>query len=206
MNISCAEPNRDLVQLLNLNQQTFDIHTYTMAIESPTLHPILSSQSMLLPSLNILLAKADGSKAQGEAEKEDKTLSDLNEPATSPPVQELWLVALSHTLHITATGGNGVTVSQVLTTISQFWTSEVPLTWEGFSACRRRARKDRIKQEGKVKVEEEEKEQGDHWKFTWWESLEVGRKKEGKEGEGKWEDPKVDGLGNMRLVLKGLEV
>ncbi|KZP04932.1 hypothetical protein FIBSPDRAFT_862469 [Athelia psychrophila] len=166
---------------------------------APALHPILSTQLMLLPSLSLLLRNGDGPETEGKS-------FDLNEPATSPPVYELWLVLLSHTLHLTATSDSGVTVSEVLAAAHQFWTSDVPLTWEGFSSCRRRAKKDRIKQEGKDKAEKEAQEQGDDWKFTWWESLEMGQKREGKQGEGKWEEPKVDGMGNVRLVLKGLEV
>lgn len=162
----------------------------------PTLDGFLSSQSMLLPSLASLLA--------------DETTSnfDHNAPATSPPQEELWLVVLSHTLHLTGTDPTGVvTISQVLKALHEFWTSNVPQTWEGYSACRRRAKKDRIKREGKEKVELEVNEQGDNWQFTWWDSVDAGKKKEGnKDGEGKWEEPKIDGLGNARLVLKGFEV
>lgn len=91
--------------------------------------------------------------------------------------------------------------------MQEFWTSNVPLTWEGYSACKRRAKKDRIQKEGKDKIEKETNEQGDSWKFTWWESVDANKKKDGnKDGNGKWEEPKVDGSGNARLVLKGFEV
>jgi len=100
-----------------------------------------------------------------------------------------------------------VTVAQVLHTLQEFWTSNVPLTWEGYSACRRRAKKDRMKIEGKDTVEREAQDQGDGWQFTWWESVDANKKKDGnKNDEGKWEEPKVDGLGNTRLVLRGFEV
>ena len=88
--------------------------------------------------------------------------------------------------------------------------SNVPLKHDGYKVCKKRARKDRILREGEDKVEKEISEQGDGWRFTWWEGLDVSRKfatiATNKAGEGKWEEPKVDAMGNVRLVLKGFEV
>ncbi|KAF7977286.1 hypothetical protein HWV62_4247 [Athelia sp. TMB] len=179
-------------------------HTITSSNPAPTLDGILSSQSMLLPSLSSLLSD----ESTPEAALQPTPSFDPHAPATSPPVQELWLVVLSHSLHIIGSGQSGeVTIAQVLRTMQEFWTSNVPLTWEGYSACKRRAKKDRIQKEGKDKVEKETNEQGDSWKFTWWESVDANKKKDGnKDGNGKWEEPKVDGSGNARLVLRGFEV
>ena len=161
------------------------------------LDEFLASQSMFLPSLASLLSDDPAETGQ----------FNLDAPATAPPQEELWLVVLSHSLHLTATEPTGaVTISQVFRALKEFWTSNVPQTWEGYSACRRRAKKDRIKRDGKEAVEAGIKEQGDNWQFTWWESVDTGKKKEDKNGQGKWEEPKVDGQGNARLVLKGFEV
>lgn len=58
--------------------------------------------------------------------------------------------------------------------------------------------------------------QGEKWQFSWWDSLEPGRKVEKalkktevddkEEVQGKWMEPRVDSEGNIRLVLGGLEV
>ena len=198
--------NTDTFATTSCATRTRDPDEMSTETRAPSLHPILSSQSMILPALSLFLSRSTGGiEVQSIDDGSIGRSFEPNEFATSPPVHELWLVVLSHSLHITATDPNWVTISQVFATIREFWESPVPRNWEGYSSCRRRARKDRISREGKLKVEQEEKEEGNTWQFTWWESLEVARK-EGKNGHGRWEEPKIDGMGNVRLVLRGFEV
>ncbi|KAL8290613.1 hypothetical protein RQP46_002871 [Phenoliferia psychrophenolica] len=148
-----------------------------------TLHPILATPSfhLQLPSLCSILSLYSSTAAQHSV---------LSERITDPPLPELWVCLLSHSLHVVSSTGEGVTLGEALEKLREFWEEDVPITFEGFTGAARRARKERRKNK-------EPEREG----FTWYESLEVGRK-DIQRTSARWVTAAVDSMGNARLVVE----
>ena len=83
-----------------------------------------------------------------------------------------------------------MTIRECLERLRAFWEEDVPPTWEGYAGAARRARKERRRTK-------EEPRDG----FTWWESLEVGRK-DVRRTSARWDQARADSMGNVRLVVE----